>query len=153
MMRILTFALVLLGAMGLPVVAQTTFPALYDVTGVAADDVLNIRAEASGSSEVVGSLGSNQQEVEVVAADGSGKWLQVNTQERSGWVAARFMKARETGDYLLGRSVNCFGTEPFWSLDMIQGARATLSRQDADPLSFPAGLMSRGAGRTDRMIV
>ena len=133
--------------------AQDSWPGLYSVTGVASNDVLNIRTAPDASFDIIGSFGPYQTEIEVTGSDASGKWLRVNTQEQSGWVAARFMARDEGGDYALGRTLNCFGTEPFWSLDVIQGATATFSRMGEDPQGFRAGLAKRGAGRSDKYIL
>lgn len=133
--------------------AQAGFPALYDVTGVAADDVLNIRAEPSGSADILGEFGPHRTEVEVTGATADGRWLRVNTQEATGWVAARFLQRPDGGDFAFGRMLNCFGTEPFWSLDVIQGSRATFSRMDGATLSDGAGLLNIGQGRQDRFLL
>lgn len=150
-MRVLALVLALFWP--LAALAQDIWPGLYSVSGVAGDDVLNIRSAPDGSSDIVGSFGPFQTDIEVTGSDASGKWLRVNTQEQSGWVAARFMTREEGGDYALGRTLNCFGTEPFWSLDVIQGATATFSRMGEDPQGFRAGLAKRGAGRTDKYIL
>ncbi len=152
-MKTLVAAFFLLCIAVQPSLAQSAFPALYRVAGVATDDALNIRATPSGSADVVGSFGPHQSGIEVVGADPSGKWFQVNTEEQTGWVAARFLQLEPGGDYLLARGINCFGTEPFWSLDLVQGATASFSRMGVEPLLFRAGLLSLGEGRRDRMII
>jgi len=91
-------------------------PALYDVVGVAADDVLNIRAAPSASASIIGALAQTAKSVEVVALSADGKWAQVNTHEASGWAALRFLRAQGGPDWFALRSdLTCFGTEPFWS--------------------------------------
>lgn len=133
--------------------AQSGYPALFAVAGVAGDDVLNIRRGPSGDADIIGSFGPFQTGIEVTGADSTGKWLRVNTQEQTGWAAARFLERSEEGDYAFARGLNCFGAEPFWSLDMIQGTRTTLSLLGAAPKVYGAGLVSRGEGRPDRYIV
>lgn len=133
--------------------AQSGFPALFSVVDVAGDDVLNIRAEPTAQSDVIGSFGPHQTGVEVTGRDDTGKWFRVNTQEQSGWVSGRFLMQEESGDYAFARGINCFGTEPFWSLDMIQGTRATFSQMNGTMRTFGAGLVSRGEGGPDRYIV
>ncbi len=130
------------------------FPRLYDVTGVAANDVLNIRAKPSGSSEIIGQLTPHQQNIEVVASDASGRWGLINVGERSGWVAFRFLHAT-TGneDYALAPVLSCAGTEPFWWLDVVQGQSAEFSSQSGAAQSLPAGKISVGTGRTDRFLL
>lgn len=93
-------------------------PTLFDVTGVAADDVLNVRAAPDAGAEVVGALAPDATRVEVVAEDPTGAWGRVNVGEGSGWVAMRFLAYR-TDVWEAGRlpeGLQCFGTEPFWSM-------------------------------------
>lgn len=100
--------------------AAQGFPGLYDVTGVAGDDVLNIRAAPSASADIIGSYAPHETNIEVVAQDGN--WLQVNVAEMSGWISASF--AQRTGpDWIEGLPENlaCYGTEPFWSFDEQDG--------------------------------
>ena len=80
----------------LVVAAQSALPALYDVTGVAADDALNIRAEPAANAEIIGTLPSDARSVEVVAVDASGKWALVNSAERSGYLALRFLLQQDS---------------------------------------------------------
>ena len=61
-------ALALLLALALPSgAAAKGLPALHDVTGVAADDVLNVRARPDASAPVLGALTPDATGVEVVA--------------------------------------------------------------------------------------
>ncbi|MBV0891153.1 SH3 domain-containing protein [Paracoccus sp. Z118] len=96
-------------------------PTLFDVTGVAASDVLNIRERPDASSPVIGELAPDARGVEVVA-ERSG-WAQVNAGERSGWVSARYLMYRtdvwEPG--ALPPNLRCIGTEPFWGLTQEAG--------------------------------
>lgn len=92
------------------------FPALYDVTGVASDDVLNIRNSANEAAEISGSLPPDTKGVEVLGLSPDGKWALVNGAQASGYVALRFLVA-EGGDWLdLQKPIHCVGTEPFWGL-------------------------------------
>ena len=68
-----------------PAGAQTILPTLYDVTGVRANDVLNIRAMPDASSSILSELPHDAKGVEVV--DARAGWARVNTFERSGWGA------------------------------------------------------------------
>jgi uncharacterized membrane protein len=93
-------------------------PTLFDVDGVAVDDVLNVRAGPGTGHPVIGTLAPDAERIEVVAHDRTGRWGQVNLGERAGWVAMRHLAYRtdvwEPGE--LPTSLQCFGTEPFWSL-------------------------------------
>jgi len=134
-LRALSLGLVLLALAAAPLAAQPA-PRLHDVTGVAADDVLNIRAGPSARTAIIGALAPDATAVEVVATAADGRWGQVNTAERAGWVALRFMQAQPlvTGPHGLPRGVRCFGTEPFWSLRATAaGLRYTTPATQAAP--------------------
>ena len=101
------------------------YPALHFVDGVAAGDVLNIRAAPDAGAGIVGTLAPDATGVEVISVtDG---WALVNTGEGSGYAALRFL-SREAGPdwYSLERPMACFGTEPFWSLNLDPGAGVAL---------------------------
>ena len=115
--------------------AQSALPALYDVTGVASNDVLNVRAAPSGSAPIIGALSYRQLNVEVVRLNDSGRWGLVNMGEQSGWTSMSYL-ARVPGqpDGKMPRPLRCFGTEPFWSADL-ERKNFGLSTPD-DTLSF-----------------
>ena len=65
----------------------------------------------------VGSLPPDAKAVEVVALSPDGKWAQINTGEGAGWVALRFLHKQDRPDWFaLQYSLECSGTEPFWTL-------------------------------------
>ncbi|MGR3712909.1 MAG: SH3 domain-containing protein [Shimia sp.] len=122
------------------------YPALHDVIDVANDDALNIRAEATASASIIGTLSHDAQNVEVVAVDGT--WGQVNAGETAGWVALRYLSRHEDNpDYTLAQALTCHGTEPFWSAEMIQGQRVRFSTPSGDYETPGAGLMITASGR------
>ena len=97
--------------------AVDAWPAVHDVSGVAADDVLNIRAEPTASAPIVGTFAPDATGIEVVRTTEDGRWGLVNIGEGTGWVSMAFL-ARGPGQYD-GASypiTSCFGTEPFWTL-------------------------------------
>lgn len=126
MMRVLALGLALFWP-PLAAEAQQTLPALYDVTGVAANDVLNIRAEPKASADILGSLPRDAKGVEVVAVNAAGTWGTVNTAEGTGYVALRFLAQQGGPDWgALESPLHCGGTEPFWGLDLDPARRAGL---------------------------
>ena len=135
----LAFLLFLLPVMSL---AQD-LPALFDVTGVAKDDVLNVRAAPSGNAPIVGSLNPGATSIEVTETNDSGTWGRLNVGETSGWASLRYLE-RQPGDpdYALARSLRCFGTEPFWSLSLTQGQEAVFSTPDSQAVFPGAGLLT-----------
>ena len=64
------------------------------MTGVAANDLLNIRAAPSANAEIIGTLSPRARHIEVVGYDDTGRWAQINTGEISGWAALRFLAYR-----------------------------------------------------------
>ena len=140
----------LLCLLATPLSAQTVLPWLHDVTGVAANDELNIRQAPSASAPAIGALPPDARDVEVIAADPSGKWGQVNVGETSGWAALRFLAPQDPGDYALHRSLDCSGTEPFWTLRITQGQSAEWITPDEREALPSAGTLTPAFGRTDR---
>lgn len=106
-----------LGLLAPTTLSAEVLPALYDVAGVAGNDVLNIRVAADANSAAMGSLPPDAKAVEVVALSPDGKWAQVNAGEGTGWVALRFLHKQDRPDWFaLEYSLECSGTEPFWTL-------------------------------------
>ncbi len=144
-------ALVLILALALlprPAAATQEYilPTLFDVTDVAADDVLNVRAGPGASFEVIGSLAPGATDVEVVSETGG--WGRVNTGESSGWVSMRYLTYRtdvwEPGTVPGGFS--CFGTEPFWSIDTHRFA----TPEDPDKAIETVAVLDSGVPRDPR---
>ena len=151
-MKRIAFAL-FFGAAG-PAAATQEYilPTLFDVTGVAADDVLNIRAEPDASSEIIGSFAPGAQRIEVVAHDSSGRWGQVNTNGRSGWASMHYLAYRTDvwEDGKVPPSLSCAGTEPFWSLAP-DGGTLTYSTPDGPEIHLPlVSVLSPGYLRAPR---
>lgn len=104
-----------------PLAAQTNGPAIYDVVGVASNDVLQIRALASAESESLGSLRHDAQGVEVTGQSADGKWALINHGEATGWVALRYLRQRAAWADGTPFGLACYGTEPFWSARLVPG--------------------------------
>lgn len=152
MKRVCLFMVLLCSPMLWPAAANATqeyiLPALFDVTGVRADDVLNIRAAPSASAPIIGALAPNSHDIEVVAHDASGRWAQVNTDGESGWVALRYL-AYQVGVWDDGRlppTLQCRGTEPFWSLAP-EGGRLVLATPEGDESYALDSVLSTGVFR------
>lgn len=98
------------------------FPALYSVTGVAAGDWLNIRAEPSARAEIIGRFDRTQRDIEVIGRNEAGTWGLVNVGERTGWTSLRYL-ARQGGEgwTAMSQPFSCFGTEPFWRARYLPG--------------------------------
>lgn len=127
---ILRLVLVMLLA-ALPAGAQD-FPALHRVIGVSAGDVLNIRAEPSARSAIVGRFSRNAVGIEVVGLNEDRTWGLVRTGEGIGWSNMRFLTREHADAWHSGNhALTCLGTEPFWRFDFfLPGNRAEFIAPD-----------------------
>lgn len=110
----------LVSLVALPVVAQ---PSYHRVTGVAADDTLNVRAEPSADSADIGDIPPGAGGIEVIDTDTSGNWGRIVWEEGNGWLAMRFLEPDPLpliDGTSLPAGLLCTGTEPFWSLRLSQ---------------------------------
>ncbi len=144
-------ALAFLLAFATPLGATTDgWPALYDVTGVAANDVLNVRTQPNAGAAIVGTLRPDQTDVEVIEPNEDLTWGLVNSDEQTGWVSLAYL-ARHPNQWA-GQQPDtaiCFGTEPFWSLD-VSTEKATFESPDALPLKFDRTSALQSRNRIDR---
>lgn len=128
------------------------FPALYDVTGVATDDVLNVRRAPDAGSAQIGTLPHDADNIEVISTNEVGTWGLVNTGESSGWVSLAFLTRQEGQPEGLFPDVRqCFGTEPFWNLS-IDPPRATFSSQASEARDGVISGLYRSRNRRDRFV-
>ncbi|WP_210528431.1 COG3650 family protein [Rubellimicrobium arenae] len=97
-------------------------PARYAVAGVAANDVLNVRAEPQASAPVLATLAPGARGVEVLAISEDGRWARVSLPEGAGWAALRFLSAEAAAPGPVPRPLRCLGTEPFWSIRLSEDA-------------------------------
>ena len=143
-------AVVLWMLLALPAAAtQDGWPALHDVTGVSADDVLNVRAAPDASSAVVGQLAHDATGIEVIRPNPRLTWGLVNVGEGTGWVSLRYL-ARRPGqwDGAFPEVAACFGTEPFWNLRR-DGDTLVHTTPETDARRFTITARSDSANRRD----
>lgn len=116
--RVLLLGLLLVAAWPVSATPEYVLPTLFDVTGVASNDILNIRAAPSASAAIIGTLSPHARDIEVVGYDSSGQWARINTSESSGWASLRYLAYRTDvwKPGALPPTLHCFGNEPFWSL-------------------------------------
>lgn len=137
-----------------PALAQPALPLpqLYVVTGVAANDTLNIRQAPRASAEDIGDLQPGEA-TDVLAFSEDGKWAKVPGNEATGWVAARFLTLvpNATGNgtdlpYGMPRHMQCEGAEPFWDADIRAGKSLTITDYSFDNPA-PARHAMRGVSK------
>jgi len=92
----------------------------FKVSGVASDDVLNIRSEPSSDSQILGFFSHDAQLVEVSDTSADGKWSMVSFGEGSGWVRNKFL-APQTIYVFPGTRIpiglTCYTSEPETRID------------------------------------
>jgi len=96
----------------------------YEVTGVSAGDVLNIRQAPRASAPKVGQYGPRDKGIRIYRRDGN--WAltgRSDPSEPDGWVNTRYLKIT-TATARLELPVSCLGTEPFWNLAIQSNRRA-----------------------------
>lgn len=126
-------------------------PGYFRVTGVAADDTLNVRAEPRASSADIGDLPPDATGIEVLGTDASGAWAEIIWEEGNAWIARRFLTP-DTVDQVQGTRLPagllCGGTEPFWSLKLGQ-ASAVYSDISGMTFTMPMAGSTVAEGRPD----
>ncbi|MDO9524040.1 MAG: SH3 domain-containing protein, partial [Gemmobacter sp.] len=102
-----------------PAVAEP-FPATYEVRDVAANDVLNIRAQPRADAALIATLPPFAINIEVLETSEDRRWGLVSTGEGNGWVSMRYLNHTIWPDpYTVPRPLTCLGTEPFWSVALL----------------------------------
>ncbi|MDT0681565.1 SH3 domain-containing protein [Roseicyclus sp. F158] len=127
--------------------AQGELPALYDVRGVGANDVLNVRAGPEASASLVATLAPDETGVEIVRR--SGGWGLVSLPETRGWASLDYLARQPGQGDGFPMPLRCSGTEPFWSLSLNESpvfsvperetqlhGRVEASAEDATLLTF-----------------
>ncbi len=147
----------LIGVAGLLFLALPTLagaqdlPALFDVTGVASGDVLNVRERPDASSPVIGTLAPDETDIEVVRANDDQTWGLVNTGERAGWASLGYLALKDGQTGGMPPIRQCFGTEPFWTLDH-EGAEIRLSQMDGPTIDGLVSGRFASRSRPDRFV-
>jgi uncharacterized membrane protein len=126
-----------------PALAQD-LPAQFSITGVAADDTLNIRAEPSGSAPKLGEYGPYALNIEVLETTPDGSWGRVGIPESNGWVSMRFLERQDAPPFEIPRPMTCYGTEPFWTLAMtVRGDEFSALGEDLRFLTMTRQIVAR----------
>ncbi len=134
----------------LPLCAMAnSFPALFNVAGVASNDGLNIRSTPNASGAIIGALAYNATGVEIIRPSNTGTWGLVNTDEGTGWVSMRFL-ARTTAQWAYPAPAFCSGTEPFWGLTLSGNGPVAFDLMGGGNMLFNTQTQMTAVGRPDR---
>lgn len=137
---------------------DVSLPALYDVSNVAADDVLNVRTSPHTNAQIMDTLGPDRIGVEVLAFNDDRSWGMVHAGEYTGWVSMAYMTRQpdQHGSNKLPVPMWCSGTEPFWFLEItgdnvvlddpgMDSGAITMEREPVpDLLHSPRGVLVAG---------
>jgi uncharacterized membrane protein len=140
MHRLLAFLTLAAGA-----AAAQDYPALHSVTGVAGDDILNVRTRPMAQANVIGTLAPDAEGIEVIAEENG--WGQLNVDGQSGWANLSFLSRVEGSALPQAPRFTCFGTEPFWSLSVTPGADAVFSVPEGVDRAFSLSPLTTASGR------
>ena len=112
------------------------FPAFYDVSGVASNDVLNVRAGIGTSHPIINTLAPNERYVEIIKLSSNGRWGLIGFPDGSGWASMRFLvRQPNQGGATIPRPLSCGGNEPFWGIGFNQNS-SVFSEPSAQPKPF-----------------
>lgn len=117
----------------------------YEVTGVDAGDVLNVREQPFADAPVVATLAPDAREIVVTGmyADENGTaWWRIVADGKLGWSNARYLaEAAGDGPGEGSYPLTCVGTEPFWSIDAVPDGVAALSSPEGKGPEWSVGPM------------
>lgn len=119
--------------------AADEIPGLFTLTGVPADDVLNVRQSPRADAPILATIPPGPGKVEVVGLSPDGNWARVNADETAGWVARRYLSKVPGGLpwWQMQSGLRCLGTEPFWGLAISMGSlKALMTTPDAPPVKL-----------------
>ncbi len=120
----------------------------YEVTGVAINDVLNLREEPDAGAALVGALSPVASGIEVERR--TEQWAFVRFGQQAGWASLRYLQpARSYEGETPPSPLDCAGTEPFWSFE-ITGERATFRTPEGS--ADVAAIAAVEAGRNSTLV-
>ena len=129
------------GAAGM--VANTSNPVdtghYFRVSGVAANDVLNIRSAPDAETQILGMFAPDAGFIEVIEDSADGKWSRVNVGEGTGWVRRKFLMPVPVVTFYptnIPVGLVCASTEPFISVQF-NADMATLEQAGSPAEVFP----------------
>ncbi len=116
------------------------------VTGVTAEDVLNLRAEPRANAALVGALAPTASGIEILKRTEG--WAFVRFGQQSGWASARYLRPAMTfADGKPPLPLHCVGTEPFWSLTL-DGETAVYNTPEGNGPAAPSGPFEQSRNST-----
>ncbi len=121
----------------------------YSVSGVRPGDVLNMRLNPDPRAPIVQTIPHNGTGLALTGRAAGGDWVEVTYQRRRGWVNGRFLGYGAFGSTQVPATLDCTGTEPFWSIALKPGsARADLMFTERR-MSFRLTSAKPALGRSD----
>lgn len=151
-LRLVALAVALAASAG--IAGAQGFPRLYDVSGVSAGDVLNVRAGPTTRAEIVATLPSDRRDVEVMGLSEDGRWAEIALGEIGGWAALRYLAPQPArAEDRVPAPLRCVGTEPFWGMHFPGDGSATFERPPDPDLPMRVVSQVRPEGTVGRLAV
>ena len=135
-------------------------PKTYKVTGIAAGDVLNIRAAPLATAVDLGDLKESAGPIEVLETDETGKWGRILWQGDNAWISLKYLApidAPTLPNVNIPVGLQCVGTEPFWLFQVLSSdevkldflteqesitAKLAIARSSANLADYPVLLLA-----------
>ena len=130
----------------------------YRIVDIAVGDRLNVREQPGVEADVLGALVPGAKNLVVtgsVMEVAGAEWWEIVFVEgyfSRGWVNGRFLAPMDEQKPESGYPLACGGTEPFWSLDLLEG-EARFSTPEEKALALRAGPWMMAGGQTGRFAV
>ena len=100
---------------------NTLLPQYFEVSGIADDDVLNVRSGPSTEHRVVGNLKIGSGTIEVLEFSEDNIWGRILWAESNGWVHKDYLRAvspTNLKNTMVPVGLRCSGTEPYWDFSI-----------------------------------
>lgn len=118
--------------------------ATYSVTGVAENDYLNVREQASANSPIITRIPYDGTGIERIndETDDTGNWWKIRWQNKQGWVNKHYLtaatghKPKENTQKGDKAALSCGGVEPFWGLKITK-TQMTYMPMDGEKITLP----------------
>ena len=146
----LNFLLTLISANSAALAESTV--SFYDITQVAADDTLSLRAQAGSRNPLLAKIPDDARFLMATGREqklGKSTWLELNYGQHTGWVNKHYLTPSATKEFT---TLTCLGTEPFWSLD-VESVKITTRDIDENETTYALSSVSPSNNHTNRWML
>lgn len=123
-----------------------------DVINVKSDDTLTIRLNPNHTSQALGDLKYDQKFILITGPSkkiNGALWTPISLNKINGWVNQNYLTEAQTQKF--NETLQCSGTEPFWSLTVTDGS-ATYSNMIDKDSAFAINNITSSSNHTNRWL-